>query len=152
MGSTVPDNKPDAPREDKPVRNTRPIVLIALHVLLFIYSISGVLSKNASMEPFMSPMFILLYGGTIAILGIYAIGWQQIIKHPPLTLAFTNKAVTVVWGVVWGVLLYGEQITWPMIVGGILVIAGVVLFGYADAKEQEASAQPAGGEETGGDA
>ena len=128
--------------EEPPARNTRPLVLLALHVLLLIYSFSGVLSKNASMQEFMSVPFILLYGGTIVILGVYALGWQQIIKRLPLTLAFTNKAVTVVWGIVWGALLFGEQITVPMIIGGALVIAGVALFGYADAKEQSDGQEP----------
>lgn len=122
-------------------KNSRPLVLIALHVILLVYSMSGILSKNASAEPFLSMRFCLFYAGMIAILGLYAVAWQQIIKRLPLTLAFANKAVTVVWGALWGVLLFGEHITVPMVVGGILVIAGVALFGYADARSQ-LDAQP----------
>jgi len=116
--------------------NRTPLVLLALHALLLVYSTSGIFSKSASAEPFLSPMFCALYAGMIAVLGIYAIGWQQIIKRLPLTLAFANKAVTVVWGIVWGALLFGETVTWQMVVGGIVVIAGVALFGYADARDQ----------------
>ena len=72
--------------------------LIALHLLLLVYSLSGIFSKNAAHEPFLSPMFILLYGGMLAILFIYAIGWQQILKRLSLSMAFANKAVTVIWG------------------------------------------------------
>ena len=122
--------------EETSGKNRTPLALIALHVLLLVYSFSGIFSKNASAQPFLSPMFCILYAGTIVVLGIYAVGWQQIIKRLPLTLAFANKAVMVVWGIVWGALLFGEAITWRMIVGGIVVIAGVVLFGYADAREQ----------------
>ena len=132
-------DKPDkraAKAEEISGINRTPLVLIALHVLLLVYSFSGIFSKNASAQPFLSPMFCILYAGTIVILGIYAVGWQQIIKRLPLTLAFANKAVTVVWGIVWGALLFGETITWQMVVGGIVVIAGVALFGYADAREQ----------------
>lgn len=132
-------DKPDkraTEAEEKSGKNRTPLVLIALHVLLLVYSFSGIFSKNASAQPFLSPMFCILYAGTIVILGIYAVGWQQIIKRLPLTLAFANKAVTVVWGIVWGALLFGETITWQMVVGGIVVIAGVALFGYADAREQ----------------
>ena len=32
----------------------------------------------------------------------YAAGWQQVIKHLPLTTAYANKAVTVVWGILAG--------------------------------------------------
>ena len=41
--------------------------LIALHLLLLVYSLSGIFSKNAAREPFLSPMFILLYLSLIHI-------------------------------------------------------------------------------------
>ena len=83
--------------------------LIALHLLLLVYSLSGIFSKNAAREPFLSPMFILLYGGMLVILFIYAIGWQQILKRLSLSMAFANKAVTVIWGMVWGFFIFGES-------------------------------------------
>lgn len=112
-------------------------VLIVLHLLLLVYSLSGFFSKNAASYPVLSPQFVLLYGGMLAILFGYALGWQQIIKRLPLTLAFANKAVTVVWGMVWGVIFFGETITLPMVIGAVLVMAGVVLFAVADGQEQE---------------
>lgn len=116
--------------------NGRAWALVALHVLLFVYSFSGFFSKNASRQPFMSFEFCAFYAGMLAIMVIYAIGWQQILKHLPLTLAFANKAVTVVWGIVWGAVFFGEAITWPMILGAAIVMAGLVLFGIADAQER----------------
>ena len=118
--------------------NSRALTLIALHILLFVYSLSGLFSKNASMQPFLSFEFCALYAGMLIVLAIYAIGWQQILKRLPLTLAFANKAITVVWGIVLGALVFGETITWPMIVGAILVIAGVVLFSIADNEDNAA--------------
>ena len=109
-------------------------VLIALHVLLLFYSLSGIFSKNAAYQPFLSVPFILLYGGMLAVLFIYAIGWQQIIKRLPLTVAFANKAITVVWGIVWGALIFGEQINIQMIIGAVLVIAGIVWYSIEDGK------------------
>lgn len=114
--------------------NKSAIVLIALHVLLLFYSLSGIFSKNAAYQPFLSVLFILLYGGMLAVLFIYAIGWQQIIKRLPLTVAFANKAITVVWGMVWGVLFFGEQINIQMIIGAALVIAGIVWYSIEDGK------------------
>ena len=119
--------------------NSRALVLIALHVLLLVYSLSGVFSKSAAAQPFMSWQLIALYAGMIVILGIYAIGWQQILKRLPLTVAFANKAITIVWGIVWGVVLFGETITWQMVVGGMIVVAGVVLFSIADGEQQSCS-------------
>lgn len=125
---------------EEPTRkfNGRAGVLLALHVLLLVYSLAGFFSKNASRQDPFSFEFVALYAGMLAILAIYAIGWQQILKRIPLTLAFANKAVTVVWGIVWGVLFFGETVTWPMVVGAVLVIAGVVLFSIADGEQSDA--------------
>ena len=61
--------------------------------------------------------------------------WQQIIKRIPLTTAFANKAVTVVWGLVWGALIFREPITPGKIVGVLLIVAGVVLFSSEEREE-----------------
>ena len=68
----------------------------ALHLILMLYSLSSVCSKLAGQAEFMRLRFILCYGGTLSLLFLYAIAWQQIIKALPLTLAFANKAMTVV--------------------------------------------------------
>ena len=127
--------------------NSRALALIALHLLLLIYSLSGFFSKNASTKPFLSFEFCALYAGMLFVLVVYAIGWQQILKRLPLTLAFANKAVTIVWGIVWGAVFFGETITWQMILGGVIVMAGVALFGYADARSQgDEHAESGGGD------
>lgn len=74
-------------------------------------------------------------GGVFLILAVYAIGWQQIIKRLPLTTAFANKAVTVVWGIVWGALFFDEAISLGKLLGAALIIGGVVLFVKADEEE-----------------
>ncbi len=102
--------------------------LVALHLLLALFSVSGVLSKLASRHPFMSAPFVLCYGGSLAILAVYAIGWQQIIKRMPLIAAYANRAVTLVWGIVWGVLFFGEGVTPLKLLGAAIVLSGVVLF------------------------
>ena len=119
--------------------NSRAVVLIALHVLLLVYSLCGFFSKNASRQPFMSFEFCAFYAGMLAILVVYAIGWQQILKRLPLTVAFANKAITVVWGIIWGAVFFREAITLPMIIGAIIVMAGIVLFSIADGEERQAA-------------
>ena len=59
--------------------------------------------------------------------------WQQSIKHFPLTTAYANKAVTIAWGMLWGILFFREDITHNMAIGAIIVIIGVVLVVTADA-------------------
>lgn len=102
--------------------------ILLLNILLIVYSASGVFSKLASSESFLSGKFILLYGCVLAILAIYAIGWQQIIKQLPLTTAYANKAVCTVWGSVWGVMLFDESLSWGKVLGIVLIVAGIVLF------------------------
>lgn len=110
--------------------------LFLLHILLMVYSVSGIFSKLASQYDFFSWQFVACYAAILFLLGLYAIGWQQIIKRLPLTTAFANRAVAVVWGIIWGVVFFGESITFSKIAGAALVICGVVLFARADGKER----------------
>ena len=107
-------------------------VLLALHMLLIFFSCSGILSKLAAGYEFMSTGFILCYGGMLGVLGVYAVGWQQIIKRLPLTTAYANRAITVVWGILWGALLFHESITLPKVIGALVVLVGVVLYATAN--------------------
>lgn len=107
-------------------------VLLALQLLLMVYSMSGICSKKAAGVPFLSLEFCFYYAMIIALLGLYAIGWQQIIKRMPLTTAYANRAVAVVWGIIWGFLFFGEAITIGKVLGAMLVIAGVVIYAKAE--------------------
>ncbi len=112
--------------------------LLVLHIMLLIYSLSGICSKLAAAEPVFSFKFCMYYAIVIGLLGVYAIGWQQVIKHLPLTTAFANKAITILWALVWGILFFHEGITVGKIVGIVFVILGVILFACADeVKENE---------------
>ena len=110
--------------------------LVLLHIMLMIYSMSGICSKLSAGEKPLSIKFCLYYASIIVLLGFYAIGWQQIIKRMPLTVAFANKAVTVVWGIVWGFVFFKEPITTGKVIGAVLVIVGIVMYALAD-KEAE---------------
>ncbi|ROT88286.1 transporter [Gordonibacter urolithinfaciens] len=118
--------------------------LITLHLLLLFYTLSGILSKIAADQDFLSWEFIFLYGGMLVVLFVYAIGWQQIIKRLPLTLAFANKAVTVVWGMLWGVLLFHETVNAGMVLGAVLVIAGIAMYSTAPNDDGDGAARKGG--------
>ena len=111
--------------------------LAALHLLLMVYSFSNVFSKLAGGETFLSPRFCLFYGATLALLAVYALGWQQVIRRLPLTTAFAHKAITVVWGILWGLVIFGESWSIGKGLGALLIMAGIVLFS-TDAGEEEA--------------
>ena len=110
-------------------------VFLALHLLLLLFAGTTVLSKLAAGEEFLSLRFCLFFGGEFVLLGLYALGWQQILKRLPLTVAYTNKAVTLVWSLVFGVLLFHESVGVKQLVGCALAVAGVALFVRADAEE-----------------
>ena len=101
---------------------------LLLHALLLFYSLSDIFSKLAAGTALFSFSFFLCYGAVILILLIYAIGWQQIIKRMPLSTAFANKAVTTIWGTIWGILLFQERFSLGKAIGIILVITGIVLY------------------------
>lgn len=105
-----------------------------LHLFLMVYSTGGIISKIAAGKEFLSLPFIFLYGIVILILAFYAIGWQQFVKRMPLSVAYANKAVTVIWGCIWGVLIFHEHLTVGKIAGALLVLGGVALYGIADGK------------------
>ncbi|WP_033151915.1 DMT family transporter [Pseudobutyrivibrio ruminis] len=98
-----------------------------LHVIILIFSVNSICSKFASQNQFLSPKWILFYGIVICILGFYAIAWQQVLKHLPLITTYANKAATTIWGLIWGFVVFGEQITLQKVIGAIVVIIGVYL-------------------------
>ena len=117
---------------DTPERKASILPVILLHVLFCVYSFSTVLSKLAALEETMSIRFFVFYGGVLFLLGVYAIVWQQLIKKLPLVFAYANKAITIVWGIIWGALLFSERITSGKIIGAAVVIAGIIIFSLGE--------------------
>ena len=101
--------------------------ILMLQAVFFIYSINSIVAKLASGQESFSMAFILLYGLEVAILGIYALLWQQIIKKFELSVAYANKAVVLIWAMIWGALLFEELITLPKMAGILLVILGIII-------------------------
>lgn len=99
--------------------------LIFLHIMLFVYSLCGIASKTAAKYEMFSKEFIFFYGIVLLGLMIYAVVWQQILKVLPVTMAYVNKAVTIIWGLLWGMLFFQEHITWNKVAGAIVIIIGV---------------------------
>ena len=91
-----------------------------LHISLLFSSLSGVCSKMASRytDHIFSVSFIFWFGLVFVIMFGYAIIWQQILKRMPLTVAYANKPVT---------LIFGEKVTWNMIAGAAVIFAGIYL-------------------------
>ena len=102
-------------------------VIVALHLLLVLYSFESVCSKMASQQEMFSFKFFLFYGLVLFLLFFYALAWQRILKYMPLTVAYANKGITIVWGIIWGALLFNEAITIKTIIGGVIILIGIYL-------------------------
>ncbi len=109
--------------------------ILMLQIVFFIYSINSVVAKFASAQEPFSLNFILLYGLELCVLGVYAILWQQLIKRMELSVAYSNKAVVLLWAMVFGALLFKEQITLTKVAGILLVIVGIVVLNSEEVKE-----------------
>lgn len=108
---------------------------LLLQISFLIYSCSSVVAKFASGNDVMSFKFILFYGLEVVILGVYAILWQQVIKKFELSVAYANKAVTLVWALLWSVLLFNEKLKWNHIAGVVIVIIGIVVLNLNTGEE-----------------
>lgn len=106
-----------------------------LHVMLMVFSASGICSKAAAMQPSLSVRFFLYWFMGIGLMGVYAVGWQQVMKRMPLTVAYANKAVTVAWGILWGSVFFNEPVTAGKLAGSLLVVAGVVCYAAGEGKD-----------------
>ena len=101
--------------------------IILLQMVVVIYSINTVIAKFVSDQPFLSFKFIMLYLLEFAVLGIYAVFWQQMIKRFELSIAYANKAMTLLWSLLWSVLIFRDSVTPAKVVGVLLVIAGTII-------------------------
>lgn len=86
----------------------------------------------AGKSEFLSIRFFFFYGLVLINLFVYAIVWQQILKKLPLVTAFANKAVTVIWGMLWGMLIFKEKITGWNVLGAAIIMVGIFLVVNAD--------------------
>jgi Membrane transporters of cations and cationic drugs len=110
---------------------------IALNVIVFLYSLGGICSKLAASKEFFSFEWIMLYGLLLLSLAIYAVTWQQILKKIPLNTAYTLKSVGVIWTMIWGAVVFHEQITWINFVSAAFIIVGVVFMTTSDKKTEK---------------
>ncbi len=101
--------------------------ILFLQLAVVIYTLSGVAAKQAAMYETMSWPFLFFYGAEIAVLGIYAILWQQMIKRFDLSIAYANRSMAILWSLVWAVIFFGEVITIKNIIGVLIVLAGTMI-------------------------
>ena len=105
---------------------------LLLYSGIIIYSFSSVMSKVAAGYTFFSWKFFFFYGLALFFLGIYALLWQQILKRFSLIMAYSNRPLVTILGMIWGWLFFGESVTPQMILGSAVIIVGIRLVVTAD--------------------
>ena len=98
-----------------------------MHLAFLIYTLYPLLGKYATRYEMLSFQFIALYCVVFGILFVYAVLWQQVLKHFPLSTAIANKSVTIIWGMIFGLLFFKEAISLKMLVGAILILSGIFI-------------------------
>lgn len=106
--------------------------IVILQAIIGVYTLSTVAAKFASNQEFFSIGFIVCYGIEIFILGIYAILWQQIIKKFEISVAYANRAMALLWSILWALVFFHEEITINNVIGVIIVIIGTIIVNRDD--------------------
>lgn len=75
--------------------------------------------------------YLLGLGGAIAVMGVYAFLWQQVLRHIELSTAYMFKGTSLVFVMLLAALLFGEAITWMNVLGAAIIILGIVLYARA---------------------
>jgi len=90
-------------------------------------SFSGVFSKFASLEEFLSVRYFLYFCASVVIMVGYAVIWQQVLKKIPLSIALLNRPVVLILTVIWAVILFHDKLSLKFFVGFIFILSGIFL-------------------------
>lgn len=105
-----------------------------LQAIIVLYTISSVMAKFASGGETLLKI-LLFFGLDLLFLALYAICWQQLIKKFPLSVAYANRAMALLWSALWANLIFGEQISGRQLAGICLVILGTLVINIQPQEE-----------------
>lgn len=124
--------------------------MLMLQIVFLIYSFTSLAQKlmssylpkgAASLPELLQQLFNvkLIISGVLVVtlLGVYALLWQQVIKRFELSVAYANKAVTLLWALVWGMLIFHEELTVGKVVGILVVMTGIYILNTGKEQEHE---------------
>lgn len=97
-----------------------------LLLVFAVYSSYEIFIKVASQYEFLTFRFCLFFTCALGVIFIYAILWQIVLKHSPLSTAYMMKSVTIVYGMLIASIVFGEKISWNNILGCLFIITGIV--------------------------
>lgn len=109
---------------------------VLLQGIVAIYTVSSVMAKFASGAQSLEAMVMFL-GLDFLFLAVYALCWQQMIKRLPLSVAYANRAMALLWSALWARWIFGEQIGKKQIAAILLVILGTWIVNTEKREEAE---------------
>jgi len=115
---------------------------IFLYLAFGIDSFATVFGKLASQHETLSLPFIFWYGLDIAVYGVFAILWQQILKKMPLSIAYSNRPIVTILGVIYGVIFFKDRLTVTAVLGIVIIMIGIFLVVYEPKNGGAAMADP----------
>ena len=104
------------------------LVWLALIGINLIYACTYICMKMASSIEFLSASYYLWILGAVGVMGIYAVLWQQVLARIPLSTAFMFKGTSLIFVMLFSVLLFDEDLTWTNVVGSLIIITGIMLY------------------------
>lgn len=107
------------------------LTLCGLIGVNMLYACVGICTKMAAMQPTGSWPYLLWFCGAVAIIGVYAILWQQVLRRIELSTAYMFKGTTLIFTMLIAALLFGETITIPNIIGSVIIVTGIVILARA---------------------
>ena len=104
----------------------KPLDIVALVGINMLYACVGICTKKAALQLPMSWWYWLWFAGAVAVIGICAMLWQQVLKRIDLGTAYMFKGTSLIFTMLIAALLFGEAITVPNIIGSVIIIVGIV--------------------------
>lgn len=104
------------------------LLYIGLIGVNLIYACTSICTKMASQQEMLSWAYLLWIAGAVAVIGLYALLWQQVIARMPLSTAYMFKGTSLIFVLMISALLFDETITTNNLIGSAIIIAGIVLY------------------------
>lgn len=103
-----------------------------LNMTFGIFSLTFVLSKLIAQSDFLSKSFFTLFFFYFCVLIIYALLWQQVLKHMELSIAYLNKGIVILWSLLWSIVIFNDKIKVQSVLGIIIIMIGISMVNYYD--------------------
>jgi len=113
------------------------LTYLALIGVNLVYACTSIFTKMASQQEVMSLPYLLWIAGAVGVMGLYALLWQQVIARMPVSTAYMFKGTSLIFVLIFSMLLFNETVTFCNIIGSIVIIAGILLYARVDEKSNK---------------